>query len=1220
MAIERTIFSLNLNYSDFITLNCDIAGALCTFLVDTQADVSIIKNKSLLTNTYYNSSEIIKIKGVTDGSIASIGTVYAKLYIHNYTVSHKLHIVPETFNIPSDGILGKDFLRTFQCKIDYQDMSLALRLNNSTVTIPIVEGPQVGTTVIPARSEVIRSFQLQNFRSPQIIDSQEITPGVFIARTVAHSPNPLVRVVNTTSETKIISNLIGRTEDLSQFHVYHMTQSCNTGRTNELIEILAKRTPLHAQEGLIPLCKEYSDVFALDSDQMTVNNFYEQKLRVGDTDPVYVKNYRLPKSQKSEIDSQVNKLLKNNLIEPSRSNYNSPLILVPKKSTDGTKKWRMCVDYRLVNKKLIADKFPLPRIDDILDGLGRAKYFSVLDLYSGFHQIKIHEDSRDITSFSTDKGSYRWKVLPFGLNVSPNSFARMMTMAFAGLPPEQAFLYMDDIIVIGCSEQHHLNNIRKIFEVCRKYNLKLNPQKCEFFRPEVIFLGHRCTAKGLLPDESKISAIRNYQRPDDKDATRRLVAFANYYRRFIRDFADIVQPLNRLTRKTVEFEWTEDCESAFRILIDKLSSPPILQYPDFSKQFLVTVDASGKACGAVLSQNFDGDDLPIYFASKSFNKGELNKSTIEKELLAIHFAINHFRPYIYGTHFTVRSDHKPLIYLFSLKNPSSKLTRIRLELEEYSFTIEHIKGKDNVAADALSRITIEDLKNMYEKTVSALPMTTRSMAKRSNVQSNVRPERQIREHELSVIEELNGSFEKSLPRVKCMHLESLMNHNSKVIRSRLCAYEGHKKIMSVDLHDTVVNEKLSLEIILSKLQKEANNQEINKIQWPLTDEIFLYCTVNEFKSACQKILNNLQIILITRPTTITNDSEKFELMTRFHDNPIFGGHSGQKKLYAKLRSNYYWKGMTRDIAKFVKNCNKCQVNKVRPGSKEPLVLTPTPQRPFDIVVVDTIGPLQKSYQGNSYAVTMVCDLTKYLVVSPIPNKEAKTVARAIFNDFILVYGPMRQMTTDMGTEYKNEVIAELCELLKVNHCVSTAYRHQTVGTVERNHRYFNEFIRAYISENLDHWEEYIKYFAFCYNISYSSSLDHKFTPYELVFNKHPGLPCQLLDNGVDPIYNVENFAKEAKYRLQKAHEQAKRLIEKAKMRNKEFFDRTSRPLNINVNDKILVEKEPYNKFKQIYSGPFIVKSIAEPNVLILDPLTNKTKLIHKNRLRKFNNN
>lgn len=172
-------------------------------------------------------------------------------------------------------------------------------------------------------------------------------------------------------------------------------------------------------------------------------------------------------------------------------------------------------------------KFPLPRIDDILDGLGRAKYFSVLDLYSGFHQIKIHSDSRDITSFSTDKGSYRWKVLPFGLNVSPNSFARMMSMAFAGLPPEQAFLYMDDIIVIGCSEGHHLSNIRDIFEVCRKFNLKLNPQKCEFFKTEVLFLGHRCTANGLLPDENKILAVKNYPTPDDKDATRRFVAFAN---------------------------------------------------------------------------------------------------------------------------------------------------------------------------------------------------------------------------------------------------------------------------------------------------------------------------------------------------------------------------------------------------------------------------------------------------------------------------------------------------------------------------------------------------------------------------------------------------------------------------------------------------------------------------------------------------------------------
>lgn len=172
-----------------------------------------------------------------------------------------------------------------------------------------------------------------------------------------------------------------------------------------------------------------------------------------------------------------------------------------------------------------------------------------------------------------------------------------------------------------------------------------------------------------MPDDSKIHAIKTYPKPNNKDTVRRFVAFANYYRRFIYNFAQLAHPLNRLTRKNSEFNWNKECEVAFQTLKNKLSEPPILAYPDFS-EFIVTVDASKEACGFVLSQNHSGDDLPIYFASKTFSKGECNKSTIEKELLAIYYAIQYFRPYVYGTHFTVRSDHKPLVYIFGLKDPS----------------------------------------------------------------------------------------------------------------------------------------------------------------------------------------------------------------------------------------------------------------------------------------------------------------------------------------------------------------------------------------------------------------------------------------------------------------------------------------------------------------------------------------------------------------------
>lgn len=220
------------------------------------------------------------------------------------------------------------------------------------------------------------------------------------------------------------------------------------------------------------LIEQNSDIFCTDNEKLTYNNFCSQHIH----------------SRGDEIAKQIQKLLGDDIIEPSVSSYNSPILLVPKKS--GDKKWRLVVDFRQLNKKLLADKFPLPRIDVILDQLGRAKYFSTLDLMSGFHQIRLDQESRKYTAFSAPNGHFHFKRLPFGLNISPNSFQRMMTIAMAGLNPECAFVYIDDIIVIGCSENHHFQNLTKVFERLRHYNLKLNPTKCNFFLTFVVHWGH----------------------------------------------------------------------------------------------------------------------------------------------------------------------------------------------------------------------------------------------------------------------------------------------------------------------------------------------------------------------------------------------------------------------------------------------------------------------------------------------------------------------------------------------------------------------------------------------------------------------------------------------------------------------------------------------------------------------------------------------------------
>lgn len=615
-----------------------------------------------------------------------------------------------------------------------------------------------------------------------------------------------------------------------------------------------------------------------------------KKLRIKDENPVFIKNYKIPQSQKTEMERQVIDLLKKDIIEPSNSEYNSPVLLVPKKSLPGSEKkaFRMVIDFRKVNEKIISDRYPLPRIDEILDGLGRAKYFSCLDLYSGFHQIELEENSRDITSFSTDNATYRFKRVPFGLKVAPNSFQRMMSLAFAGLTPEKAFIYMDDLVIFGATKDQMLKNIRRVFDVCRDKCLKLNPEKCVFFKHEVIYLGHRCTENGILPDDSKYERIRNYPKPTDAESVRRFVQFINYFRRFIRNFNDHSYHLTRLTRKNIPFIWTNDCQKAFDYFKNCLLKPQILKYPDFDNEFCITTDASKIACRAVLSQEYNGMQMPIAYASRTFTKGEQNKSVIEQELLAIHWALNHFKNYIYGRKFLVRSDHKPLVYLFAMKNPSSKLTRVRLDLEEFDFRIEHIKGSDNVGADALSRIEFDDIKQIAKiNAIQTRSMTNREIKTNNNKSTKIAsPDL---DEQLIIYETINGNEVKHLPKL-----------SFRIKRNKLeCIVEGQSNILlKFASTESLVKDKLNVASILSELESRADNSSIEQIKLSLNDEIFKYISTNEFKRVATNELKKLKIALTPRLIEVHDHTEKSSILQKFHDDSLYGGHAGIKRMLA----------------------------------------------------------------------------------------------------------------------------------------------------------------------------------------------------------------------------------------------------------------------------------------------------------------------------------
>lgn len=330
----------------------------------------------------------------------------------------------------------------------------------------------------------------------------------------------------------------------------------------------------------------------------------------------------------------------------------------------------MVIDYRSLNEKTLGDAYPLLNITDILDQLGGAQYFSVFDLASGFHQIEMNEKDKGKTAFTTPYGHYgryEFNRMPFGLKNAPATFRRLMDHVLTGLQGTEMFVYLDDIVLYAKDLTEHQSKFSHLAEKLRKANLKLQPDKCEFLKKEVGYLGHIIGADGVRPDPKKLEAVDKFPVTKNPKNVMQFLGLANYYRRFIKKFSKISKPISKLLQKGSKFVWGNEQQECFEELKKRLFEQPVLQFPDFTQPFVVTTDASNFAIGGILSQGDIGKDQRISYASRVLNSGEINYFTTEKELLAIVYCVEYFRPYLYGRNFTLVTDHKPLIWLNSLK-------------------------------------------------------------------------------------------------------------------------------------------------------------------------------------------------------------------------------------------------------------------------------------------------------------------------------------------------------------------------------------------------------------------------------------------------------------------------------------------------------------------------------------------------------------------------
>lgn len=427
--------------------------------------------------------------------------------------------------------------------------------------------------------------------------------------------------------------------------------------------------------------------------------FTEHRIRTNSAVPIATAPYRLSAQPQRLLRHKLDEMLAQGIIEESDTPWAAPVVLVPKGNDDV----RVCVDYRRLNTCTIPDRYPLPRIDDLLHLAKSLPYMSSLDLQSGYWQIPVHSEDREKTGFITPFGVYHFNRMPFGLRNAPSTFQRMMDRFKISLARINLLVYLDDIIIRSSSFEQHLHDVKTVLEKLGEYNLRVNRSKCRFACTSIQYLGHLITPLGIVTDPKKTEALSNLPPPTNVKQLLSFIQACSWYRRFIPKFAEIAKPLTDLTKKNAVWTWGQAEKDAWNELRQRLITSPILKQAEESQSFIVKTDASAYAIGGVLIQGEGDQEHPIEYASRLLSAAERNYSTTEREALAIVWSLARFRGYIEGAEIVVVTDHQPLKWLLTLKTPTGRLARWALQLQSYNLYVKYEPGRANRVADFLSR-------------------------------------------------------------------------------------------------------------------------------------------------------------------------------------------------------------------------------------------------------------------------------------------------------------------------------------------------------------------------------------------------------------------------------------------------------------------------------------------------------------------------------------
>jgi hypothetical protein len=806
---------------------------------------------------------------------------------------------------------------------------------------------------------------------------------------------------------------------------------------------------------------------------------------------------RLSPAEVQEVDKQLKALLQKGLIEPSSSPYGAPVLFVSK--PDGS--LRMCIDYRALNKITVKNRYPIPRIDDLLDQLNGAKVFSSLDLMSGYWQLRMDPADVPKTAFRVPQGHFQWKVLPFGLTNAPAKFQSTMNTILAPLIGKCCLVYLDDILIFSRTAEEHEHHLRQVFALLRHYKFYCKLPKCDFNKAEVKYLGHIVGADGIKVDPAKVATVASWPTPQTAHDIRQFLGLANYFRRFIQGFASLTAPLTALLKGhpsakkgkpakappvrpnpkkpaavPAPFIWTTACQEAFDSIKWSLTHAPVLAAPILGDPFTIICDASQVGIGALLLQH----DRPIAYESRKLTPAELNYDTGESELLAVIHALDTWRCYVECVPFTLLTDHSPNTFFATKTSLSKRQARWQIFLQLFpQLQWKYLQGHLNIA-DPLSRLPSPDthaVRTPTQQLSTLIAVVTRS-AGRSPAAAQQQPAT-AGQSPISA-QQLPGPPAAPLPPAAGQQLPA--------VSPQLPA--ASTQLPHTDTSDT---HNTGDDTHPSMAQPHSQPEWLDKFRAAYREDPYFHN--KDTRSAVVK-RNGLWYHRSDDKLAVPFPL-RMDLLHDAHSSPS-AGHFGISKTMKSLQQHYWWPGMRDDITAYIAACPLCSMNKV-PNTKPAGLIQPlpVPTRRFGSISMDFIGELPDTASPEQYnCILVIVDrLSKMAEFIPCyTTTSADELATLFLRHWCSHYGLPDDIVHDRGTVFNSH----FWKAISANHNIqlnyTTAYHPQSDGSTERLNRTLQDMLRCYINPRLDNWDTLLPHVQFAYNNSYHTSILR--TPFE----------------------------------------------------------------------------------------------------------------------------